>query len=191
MSNYGRNFEFRVTPIGQHRSARHSTPTTGTRIPIGAPVEVDASAAVNAILSEVVILAEGAVDPMPGRTGILVWEAGPNAFAGSDQLLTTSSDIDTAPLGAQVQMVYGNEVKVVLRNTVDRTFLQTREYAGRTMVAGLGATPTLAEGNFLRPHDTPSDDDGYWQETADEAEAWLVITSVDAARREVEARMLF
>jgi hypothetical protein len=86
-------------------------------------------------------------------------------------------------------MVSGSEVKVVLRNTADRTFLNTRSYAGRVMVAGLGATPTLAVGDYLTPG-TGDDDAGYWAEgTA--ANGWLVITNVDAARGEVEARLTF
>ena len=85
----------------------------------------------------------------------------------------------------------GTDVKIVLRNTSDETFLQTRAYTGRVMVAGIGiATPTLAVGDYLTPG-TGDDDNGYWAETATAANAWLVITKVDNDRGEVEARLTF
>ena len=58
------------------------------------------------------------------------------------------------------------------------------------MVAGLGATPTVVVGDYLRPG-VGDDTSGYWTETATEADGWLVVTSVDATRQEVEARMTF
>jgi hypothetical protein len=136
--------------------------------------------------------AADATPPVPGKDGIAVYEYAPAAYAGDDPLLTTYSDKDTVPDDASVQVVSGDEVKVVLRNTEDRTFLNTRAYTGRTMVAGLGATVTLAVGNYLEPYGTsPTDSTGYWKETATAADAWLVVTKVDSARGEVEARMLF
>ena len=137
-------------------------------------------------------LATGAqAKPLPGKGGILVYEYGPAAYAGDDPFLTTYSDKDTAPAGAAVQVVNGTDVKVVLRNTDDETFLHVRDYEGRTFVAGIGiATPTLAVGDMLTPG-TGDDTDGYWAETGTAANAWLVITKVDNDRGEVEARLNF
>jgi hypothetical protein len=123
--------------------------------------------------------------------GIPVYEWAPSAFAGDDPLLTLYSDKDYIPAGEPCYLVSGEEVKVVLRNTSESNFYGQRTYAGRTMVAGAGATPTVAVGDMLRPHSSPSDSNGYWQETSDEDEAWLVVTHVDTARGEVEARFLF
>ncbi len=189
--SYGRNFEFRVPPVGGQRGGRYATPAAGlgggVEFPIGVPVR--ATTTHNTLGLQEVAIGSNATPPKPGKNGILVFEH--LDFAGSDPLLTTASDRDTAPNGKAVQVVSGSEVKVVLRNTSDRTFLQTRDYAGRIMVAGLGATPTVAVGDYLEPHSSPSDDNGYWVETGTAANAWLVVTAVDTARGEVEARMLF
>lgn len=188
--SYGRNFEFRVPPQSGQRGARYALHPDVADLPIGAPVTLegtDDGSGRNYV--------EGASDgaaPASGAQGIAVYEHGPAAFAGDDPWLTTYSDKDKVPDGASVQVVSGDTVKVVLRNTEDRTFLESRDYEGRTMVAGLGATPTLAVGNYLEPYGSgASDTNGYWKETATRANAWLVITSVDSARGEVEARMLF
>jgi hypothetical protein len=137
-------------------------------------------------------LATDGAPPKNGHAGIALYEYGPAAFAGDDPILTTYSDKDTIPTGAAIQLVSGDKVKVVLRNTSNRTFLQSRTYVGRTMVAGLGATPTVGVGDYLEPFGaTASDTNGYWKETATTANAWLVVTKVDSTRGEVEARMLF
>jgi len=135
-------------------------------------------------------LATGAQAP-PARGGILVYEHAPAAYAGFDPGLTEWSDLDYAPAGKMVQVVHGDTVKVAFTNTEDRTFLNTRSYSGRIMVAGLGgATPDLDVGEYLTPG-TGDDDNGYWAVTADVAEAWLVVTAVDHTRAEAEARLLF
>ena len=59
------------------------------------------------------------------------------------------------------------------------------------MVAGVSlATPTVAVGNMLTPG-TGDDTDGYWKETSDAAEAWLIVTSVDASTDTVEVVLNF
>lgn len=189
--SYGRNFDFLVPPVHGQRSARHSTPTTGSPIPIGAPVQINRSAADDTFGNKPVSLASQGAAPRKGEAGIAVFEYAPAAYAGHDPFLTTWSDLDVCPLGRAVQVVSGSTIKVVLKNKADRVFLNTRSYTGRTMVAGLGATPTLSVGDYLEPHSTPNDTNGYWQETSTFANAWLVITKVDATRSEVEARMLF
>lgn len=191
MATYGRNFEFRVPPHGGQRGARYAAPTTGSRLPIGTPIGAVNGAAETALGLRPVELLTAGVAPKPGVHGILVFELDPGiGVAGEDPFLTTYSDYDTVPLGKAVQMVSGTEVKVVFKNTSDRTFLETRDYTGRTMVAGVGATPTVAVGDYLHPGPGTDDTSGYWQEGA-AANAWLVVTKVDSARDEVEARMLF
>lgn len=189
MSTYGRNFEFRVPPVHGQRGGRYTAPADAD-LPLGVPVVVADGATPDSMGSLPVELATGAQAPKKGLAGILLYEHAPAAFAGTDPLLTTYSDIDKAPRGKQVQVISGDMVKLVLRNTEDRTFLTVRDYEGRVMVAGLGATPTLAVGDFLTPG-TGDDDAGYWAETANEAEAWLVVESVDATRGEVECRLAF
>lgn len=190
MPNYGKNFEFRAQPSGSNRSGRYYLTGT-TNIPIGAPVKYDSGSAENALGLLPVVLATGAQNrPKPGQGGIIIYEHAPSAFAGSDPALTLYSDIDTVPYSKAVIVVSDPEVKVVLRNTTAHTFLQTRAYTGRKMVAGLGATLTLAVGDYLTPG-TGNDTAGYWAETATEAQAWLVITKVDNNRGEVEARFVF
>jgi hypothetical protein len=190
MGTYGRNFEFRIPPEAQNRKGRFVVPATGTPIPIGAPVVVTPAAAPNALDLAPVTLATGATARAGGHKGIVVYEWGPAAFAGSDPFLTTYSDRDYVPLGGAVQLVSGPEVKVVFTNTAAQVFLNTRSYPGRIMVAGMGATPTLAVGDFLTPG-TGNDTAGYWAETAIEADAWLVVDHVDVGRQEVEATFLF
>lgn len=191
MGSYGRNFEFRVPPAGGQRGGRYVLPSTAPAdLPIGCPVRVADGATPDANGLLPVALATGAQAPKKGMSGILIFEHAPAAFAGDDPFLTTYSDKDTAPRGRAVQVVSGDMVKVVFRNTADRTFLETRDYAGRTMVAGMGATPTLAPGDFLTPG-TGNDTAGYWAETATAAEGWLVVEKVDGARGEVECRLNF
>ena len=192
MSSYGRNFEFRVPPTGGDRSGRYHL-AEGSDVPIGAPVVVDTSDSESATYgSAPVDLATGdQAIPKAGLGGVLVYEHGPAAFAGSDAALTTYSDMDTAPDGKLVQVVSGKDVKVVLRNTDAETFLNTRSYTGRTMVAGVGiATPTVVVGDGLTPGDG-NDTDGYWAETATAANQWLIVTKVDNDRKEIEARLNF
>lgn len=189
--SYGAHFEFRVPPRSGERSSRYYLDDATGAVPIGAPVLVDTDGDDNVLgQSPVVVASADSPKPLNGQGGIAVYEYGPAAYAGDDPKLTTYSDKQNIPAGASVQVVNGDTVKVVLRNLADSVFLNTREYAGRVFVAGLGATPTLSVGDFLTPG-AGDDTDGYWKETSDEADAWLVITKVDADRGEVEARLTF
>lgn len=192
MASYGRNFDFRVPPISGQRHGRWLLATTANR-PIGAPVKRDAAVVTTSFGTGVdgCSLATGAQAPVLGASGVVVYEHAPAAYAGEDPFLTTWSDVDYAPAGKLVQVVNGGEVKVVFTNTEARTFLNTRSYTGRVMVAGVGgATPTVAIGDLLTPG-TGNDTDGYWAETSTASEGWLRVTAVDNDRLEVEAQMLF
>jgi len=201
MATYGRNFEFRIPPRGAARGGRFAAPSTPLaggagnptgNIPIGAPVVANLSAGLDTAGRQIVELApQGQTTDVNPLCGVMVYEYGPAAFAGFDPYLTTYSDLDFAPFGAGVQVVAGDPAaKVVLRTTVAFDFLGIRPYPGRVMVAGMGATPSLSIGSFLVPG-VGNDASGYWQTTATEAGAWLVVTSIDTVRDEVEARLLF
>lgn len=188
--SYGRNFEFRVLPEPVNRKGRFYVPSTGSVIPIGAPVGMTNATEDSRGLSPVALVT-GATAPLKGHHGIAVFEYAPAAFAGNDPFLTTYSDKDFVPLGAAVQVVSGPEIKVVFTNTSARTFLGSRSYPGRVMVAGIGiATPTVAVGDLLTPG-TGSDAAGYWAETGSASNAWLRVTKIDNTRGEVEAQLLF
>lgn len=189
-TTYGRNFSFRIPPRAERRAGRYSVPATGTQIPIGAPIQATDEAEADALGMQPVTLVTSAGAPVIGMSGLAVYEYGPAAFAGDDALLTTYSDKGDVPLGAAVQMISGTEVKVVFKNTVDNDFLDVRAYAGRTFVAGMGATPTVAVGDLLTPG-PGNTNDGFWQVTATPANAWLVVVSIDTTRLEVEARFVF
>lgn len=182
--SYGRNFWFAVPPEPRERKGRFSL-AGSTDLPIGTPVTADTTADEDTLGLRPVDPVTGATAPIKGESGILVYE---HLFI--DDITTTSTDRDTVPAGDACQVVSGTEVKVVFRNTDDTTFLNTRDISGRIMVAGLGATLTLAVGDLLTPG-TGNDTDGYWAETADSSLAWLRITKVDNDRSEVEAQMLF
>lgn len=186
MGTYGRNFDFRVTPEPRERQGRY---VLDTEVPIGTPV-VSTGVADDTLTEALhVDAATGAqAPPDPGQGGIVVYEW--IDINGLDPVLNDYSDRSLAPADRMVQVVRGEGVKVVFRNTTDSTYLGQRDYAGRIMCAGLGATPTLAVGDYLTPG-TGNDDDGYWAETADAANAWLVIESINTDRGEVEARLLF
>lgn len=188
MGSYGRNFEFRVPPVHGQRGGRYVLGGTDD-IPIGAPVLVANGATANAALTNAlpVTLATGAQAPKKGMCGILVYEWIDLNYL--DPVYYTYSDRDLAPHGKMVQVVSGGPTKVVFRNTVDREFLESRQYKGRMMVAGIGATPTVVVGDYLSPG-TGNDTAGYWAES-NAANGWLVVEQVDPARGEVECRFNF
>jgi hypothetical protein len=120
-----------------------------------------------------------------------MFEYGPAAFALTDPYMTTYSDLGIVPPNVYCLVIAGDPAtKIVLRNTLAFSFLGQRNYAGRTMVNGLGATPDVTAGDYLVPG-AGDDADGYWESTGTAAGAWAVITHVDSARAEVEARLLF
>jgi hypothetical protein len=191
MGNYGRNFEVVTMPPAPSRQ-NYCAPTTGDPIPLGTPVEVNTAAAVNALNLQP-IKKSAADEPRTNQgQGVLLYEYAPAAFAGTDPNLTLYSDLDTAPLGAAVQVIHGGGIgiQILLRNTADSVFLENRTYTGRTMVAGLGgATPTIVVGDYLTPSGG-DDTTGWWKETSTEANAWLRVVSVDNDRSELVAELL-
>ena len=192
MAGYGRNFEFRISPPPDQRLGRYRTGEDP--LPIGTPVAV-VGTAVDAQGRLEVGLAAAGTAPVKGQTGLLIFEHAWAATAGYDPALTDSADIDYAPAMAPVQLVSGNEVKVCFRNTVDRTFPREvatgRAYAGRLFVAPAGLAGVNV-GDLIGPG-AGTDDGGYWAVVAGDAAApaWFSVTSVDPARAEVEAQMLF
>ena len=190
MSNYGRNFVITVPPHGRDRKGRFYN-AEGAAIPIGVPV-VATDGAVNSLGLEPVTLATAPqAPPLTGRGGVVVYEYGPNAFAGVDPVTTPYSDLDTVPDAAACQVISGTYIKIRLINTATSLFLQTRSTPGRVMVAGLtGATSSVAVGDFITPG-SGNDTDGYWNETTTASEAWAVVTKVDADRDELEAQLTF
>jgi hypothetical protein len=190
MSSYGRNFEFRVPPDGDDRSGRYALDSGSDDLPIGAPVVVTGDFD-DLGRATVELAAEGAGTPLPGVGGILVFEYAPAAFAGDDPLLTTYSDKGTVVAGSAVQVVSGPQVKVVLRNTGTQNYLHLRTYEAFNLVASaiVGATPAVV-GDLLTPG-AGNGTAGFWKKTTDATKAWLVVSKVDTARGEVEARLNF
>lgn len=191
MSSYGRNFDFRVLPEAENRKGRFRVPATGSPLPIGVPVGMTNAAEDSRGLAPVALVT-GSTVPIKGKHGLVVYEYAPAWSTGFDPVSTTYSDMDFVPLNEACQVVSGREIKVVFKNTSARVFLNTRTYAGRVMVAGIGiATPTIAVGDYLRPG-IGNDTDGYWTETNNSGgDAWFIVTHIDNARAEVEAQLLF
>ena len=185
MANFGRNFGFRRMPWAYHRRGRFYVPTPNTLLfgtPVVATTTVDAARSGAQLLAQ----AGAAQVPVPGQTGLIVWEMHPSGMSGRDPNLTDYSDIDRAKDGELVQLVHGVGVKVVLRNTAATTF-GTRTYAARKMIDLTG----LAVGDYLRPLASPSDTNGYWTKQSGSEPKWLVVTSIDSTRNEVEAELQF
>lgn len=193
MGTYGPNFEFRVVPTMENRGSRFATRSAAdyaTVMPQGAPVAVTGS--VDTLGRATLALSGTGAPPVKGKHGIAIYEyVDGSAFAGDDQNLVLWSDKSTLPFSKAVQVISGPNVKVVFRNTETTTFLQTRSYTGRNMVAELGGSPSVTVGAYLEPHSSPSDTNGYYQVTATLANAWFYVTGIDSTRQEVEAQFLF
>lgn len=192
MGSYGRNVDFRVTPLEMQRRGRIIL-DEGNAVAIGAPFTIADDAPTDPLWTDALpaTLATGAQAPRRGLCGIGIYEH--LDFNQVDPQWIQYSDIDTIPNGRMFQLVSGVGVKVVFKNTADRTFMSgpfARDYQGRIMVAGMGATPTVGVGDWLTPG-TGDDDNGYWAATATAANGWLRVTNVDALRQEVEAEFVF
>lgn len=188
MTNYGRNFEIPIPPDRGGRSGKHFI---ALATPIGAPVKYSGGAETDLGLMPMVLATGPQAPPKTGLGGILVYEYAPAAFAGFDPLLTLYSDLGTTPANVAIQVISDPNAKVRYKNTSARSFLHNRTYTGRVMVAGIvGTTASLQVGDYLTPG-VGNDTDGYWAETANAAQAWLVVTKVMNDRDAVEARLQF
>jgi len=183
MASYGRNFEFRIPPKPSARAGRFISPATALTgsganggsgvggsptgavglLPLGIPVIFDLTAGQDTQGCQYIKQAGiGTLTSAQGGFGLLLYEYGPAAFAGTDPYLTTYSDLGIVPLNMYCIVVRGDPAtKILLRNTVNNTFLNERSYVGRTMVNGLGATSTCIVGDYLVPGNG-NDSDGYW-----------------------------
>lgn len=188
MGSYGRNVDFRVTPLEMQRRGRIIL-DEGNDVAIGAPFIIADGADSDPLWTDALpaTLATGAQPPRRGLSGIGIYEW--LDFNGLDPEYYAYSDRDMIPNGRQFQLISGVGVKVVFRNTDDRKFMGTRDYAGRVMVAGLGATPTVKIGDFLSPG-VGDDDSGYWA-VSTSTNGWMRVTNVDALRQEVEAEFIY
>lgn len=190
MSNLGRNFELLQEPEPRHRLGRFRL-KDGLTVPIGVPLAVPTGTGTDPNGRLTLELAAEGSAPKVGTTGIGVFIWSWNWERGQDPVVTTTSDMSMVPLAAPVQLVFGTEVKVRLKNTVSRVFQGQRTYAARKMVAGVTAvTPSLAVDDLLTPG-VGNDTDGYWKETSDASLAWLRVTSVNGTTGEVEAQVIF
>lgn len=194
MSNYGRNFEFRQSPDPMHRLGRYIN--GALKIPNGVPVKVPDGSVNDAQKRLPLALATGAQAPKKGACGIIIHEWAFNWQRGVDPVMTSPSDMDYVPANTPAQLIFGDEVKVALKNTVDRKFPTNAvgggtNYTGRIMVPGVTAvTPAVDVDDLLTPG-VGNDDDGYWAVTTVEANAWLRVTLVNGPAGIVEAQMLF
>jgi hypothetical protein len=186
--SYGRNFYFLVTPRSGERAGRYYN-DEGAALPIGVPV-VSTGNDDGLGRKGLELAGAAAAKPLPGLGGIVVYEYIQKNI-GVDPVMVTYSDFDTAPIGAAVQLVSGTTVKIGLKNTTADTFLTRTNYpTPRVMVAGMGATPTLAVDDMLTTG-TGNDTAGYWAKTTDPDKAWLIVTALNATTGVVEARLNF
>lgn len=186
-----RNFVFRKSPDAKERGGRYAL-AGSTVLTSGVPVV--ATTGTDEVDRQLVVLATGEqAKPKVGLGGIAVFEN--IDFIGTPLGQTTFSDVDQIVPGDAVQVVTGTAgtVKVAFTNIASGgTFINRPNYPkGRIMVAGVSqATPTIAVGDYLTPG-IGNDTDGYWQETSNAANGWLVVTKVDSELGLVEAEVNF
>lgn len=187
MTNLGRNFELLQNPDQKHRLGRFRL-KDGLTVPIGTPLRAVPDTGLDVKGRRTLETAPAASAPATGATGIGIYIYTYNWDRGKYPTTLDPSDLDMVPEAQPVQLVHGDEVRVRFRNTVERLFQGQRQYSARTMVAGLGATPTLEIDDLLTPG-AGDDVNGWWAKTTDAALAWFRVTSVSAT--EVEAQLLY
>ena len=157
-----RNFSFRSAPVGGQRAGRFSAVAS---VNIGSAVVTDGSTDADGGLA-VVAAGVDATVPANGEGGLAVYEA-----LFTDGPVESPSDVIASPAGAKLQVVSGDQVKVVLTNSADLAIVD---------VSG------LAVGDPLSPAAA-----GTW---ASATNAWMTVTSIDATvsgEEIVEARLTF
>lgn len=190
MGTYGRNFDFRQSPLPQHRLGR--LVNGDEAVPQGAPVIAGTDQDDNG-RREFTLAPAGTDRPVPGAGGIALYEQPDANYRGQDATLTRPSDMTDVPAGVPAQMCHGTETRLLLVNTDEDDFRGMRDpaYPARKMVAGVGgATPTVDIGDYLGPGDG-NDTDGYWKVVASATDAWAYVTGVDHEAGFCEAQLLF
>jgi hypothetical protein len=213
--NYGRNLDIRVAPRAEARLSQYLAPTTlgtGTQVAgggsfayTGGPGQITYPAGLLVMGAPVIysgtqdhwgrnyveFAPAGTLTTAQGLFGLALYNYAPAWTQGFDPLLITYADMGFIPLGAPIIVVNGDPTfEVAFTNTSANQFLGTTNYPGRTMVNGLGATPTVAVGDYLIPGNC-NDVDGYWESTSTRAGAWFVITAIDPSHSQVTAKALF
>lgn len=192
MGTYGRNGDFRQSPLPQHRLGRF---TTGDDpIPQFAPVIGTGDADANGRRA-IELAAEDADRPLPGQGGIALYEQADAQYRGQDPTITRPSDMVDCPANTPTQVCHGTEVRIALFNTEEDDFRGMRPgalaYPARVMVDGAsGATPTVDVDDLLGVG-AGNDTDGYWKVVTDPDTAWAVVVEVDSEIGLVVAQMLF
>lgn len=102
---------------------------------------------------------------------------------GSDPFTTTALDFEVVPAGQFAQVMRGPGVKVWFKNNEDHTSYDGKTRQGRSIVDGIGATPTIAVGDFL----TVKADGTYVKGTAENG--WFLVEQVSGDL--VECRFTF
>lgn len=179
-----RNFWFLNPPDPDERRGRYVVGDTD--LLLGTPGVAAASLDANG--QREVSKEASAVVPYPSKHGI-VWQEPPfSNIPGTDPVLFAQGDFDTAKVGSPIQLISGRGTRFRLKNTADDNFEFQHEYLGRTIVAGLGATPTLAIDDLIMPG--PGNSSGYWQEADNATHAWAIVVAVYDTQ-ELDAELLF
>lgn len=172
---YTRNFGMRSFE-NIVRTARFRVPTTGPAFLIGTGVVIDPA---NPGFMKRPTAGEA---PSPA-CGVVVYEH--IQHKGLDPFLSTADDYETVPLGQYAQIVRGPGVKVWFKNTATKPLYDGREIAGRELVDGTGATPTVAVGDFLKV----KADGTFEKGNANGSDGWFLVEQVDGDL--VECRFTF
>lgn len=194
MTSLGRFFDFRMSPADEHRLDWFKT--GASPIAQGAPVtRLSSQTAVDELDGRVILqLAGEGTARKVGESGLLVWEEPwPNVQLDRAPI-ERPSDYDTAPARRPVQVVYGVETQVVLRNISAEAlaFEDQATYSGRNMVKP-DDVADIELGSLLTPG-AGNDDDGYYKLTNDATLAWLRVVDfevVDANQFYLAAQVLF